>query len=85
MTIGAKIDGDGGRSYEGTTIFGDKVARVGAQSKSRRTPGTLGVNGKASMLNGKCDRFFQSDIVPSQLYLGCSDDESERTNLSPDR
>ena len=64
--MGVKIDGDGGRSYEGTTIFGEGVARVGAQSKSS-TPGLLGVNGKASMLNGKRDKSFHSNIVPSQL------------------
>lgn len=67
MTIGMKIDGDGGRSYEGTTIFGEKVARVEAQSKSRSTPGLLGVNGKASMLNGKRDKSLHSNIVLSQL------------------
>ncbi len=81
MAIDVKIDGDGGRSYEGTTIFGGKVAHVGAQSKSRSTP--VGVNGKASMLNGKCDRCLYSDIIPSRQI--CSgNDGSERTNLSPD-
>ncbi len=65
MTPDVKTDGDGGRSYEGTTIFGGKVAYVGAQSKSRSTPGLLGVSGKASILNGKNDRSFHRDIVLS--------------------
>lgn len=64
--MGVKIDGNGGRSYEGITSFGEGVARVGAQSRPS-TPGLLGVNGKASMLNGKRDKSFHSNIVLSQL------------------
>ena len=66
MTVGVKIDGDEGRSYEGTTIFGEEVVHVEAQSKAKRTPGLLGVNGKASILNGKRYRSFHSNIIPSQ-------------------
>lgn len=61
MVVGVKTDGDEGRSYDGTTIVGEEVAYVGAQSKSRSTRGLLGVNGKASMLNSVRNKVQSSE------------------------
>jgi hypothetical protein len=42
---GTKTDGEAGRSYECTTILGEMVARLKAQSDSRNTCGLVGVKG----------------------------------------
>ncbi len=68
MAVVVKTDGDEGRSYDGTTIFEERVARVGAQSNSRSTCGLVGVKGKASILNSERDKIYlQSNTPPSQL------------------
>jgi hypothetical protein len=72
MVVGMKMEGDEGRSYDGTPIFGERVARLEAQSKPRCTCGLVGVKGKASILNseaGKVD--LHSNIFPSQLCFCC--------------
>jgi hypothetical protein len=73
MVVGMKTEGDEGRSYDGTPIFGESVARREAQSKRRCTRGLVGVKGKASILNSEAEKVdLHSNIFPSQLCFCCA-------------
>jgi hypothetical protein len=95
MVVDVKTDGDEGRSYEVTPIFGERVACLGAQSSWKWSWGLVGVRGRTSILNSERRINLQSNI-PTAVIGSCNDDDEgdarssaqdcypERSARSPD-